>query len=99
MKRLGVGFVGAGWVTNTFHVNAWTGVRAADITGICDTNKDRAEATAALCRRLQVGDPKTYTDVRELARDPNVDAVWITVPNFARVPVMEAIKEDIKGGI
>ena len=98
MERLGVGFVGAGFVLNTFHINAWTGVRHADITGICTTSEDRGRASAELCRKLKVGDPKVYTDVRQLVRDPNVDAVWITVPNFARIPVMEAITEEITEG-
>lgn len=29
--------------------------------------------------------------MRELVRDPNVNAVWIYEPNFTRIPVMEAI--------
>lgn len=98
MKRLGVGFVGAGFITNTFHVNAWVGVRQADVTGICDYQIDRAKATAGLCRKLGVGDPKIYADVRELIRDPDVNAVWICVPNFARLTVMEAIAEEITEG-
>ena len=97
-EKIGVGFVGAGFVTNTFHVNAWTGIRHADITGICDLIEDKAKATAGLCRRSRVGNPKIYTDVRELVKDSNVDAVWITVPNFARIPVMEAITEEVTQG-
>lgn len=98
MNRLGVGFIGAGFITNTSHVNAWVGVRHADITGICAYQIDRAKATAGLCRKLQVGDPKTYTNVRELVRDPNVNAVWICEPNFTRIPVMEAITEEVTEG-
>ncbi len=98
MESLGVGFVGSGFVTNTFHINAWAGIRHTDITGICDLNEDRAKATAGLCRKSRVGDPKIYTDVSELVKDPNVDAVWITVPNFARIPVMEAITEEVTQG-
>lgn len=95
MKRLGVGFVGAGFVTNTFHVNAWTGIRHTDITGVCDLDEKRAKATAELCRRLHVGDPEVYTNVAELVRNPEVNAVWITVPNFARLPVTEKIVEEV----
>ena len=98
MERLGVGFIGAGFVTKTFHVNAWTGVRHSDITGVCDISEDRAKATAGLCRKLRVGDPKIYTNVAELVKDPNVDAIWITVPNFARLSVMEAITEEVTQG-
>lgn len=98
MGRLGVGFVGTGFVTSVFHINAWKGIRNSDIVGICDINEERAKAAAGLCKRSRVGDPKIYTDVRELVKDPNVDAVWITVPNFVRIPVMEAITEEVTQG-
>ena len=58
MNRIGVGFVGAGFITNTSHVNAWVGVRNADITGICAYQMDRAKVAAGLCRKLQVGAPR-----------------------------------------
>lgn len=48
MKRLGVGIVGAGFVTNTFHINSWTGIRHADIVGVCDLEEDRAKRSAGL---------------------------------------------------
>jgi predicted dehydrogenase len=96
--RLGIGIIGAGFVTNAFHVNAWRGIRHADIVGICDHHENNAKATAALCRSLRVGNPKIYTDPHELVSDPNVKAVWITVPNFVRLPVMEAITEEALQG-
>ena len=98
MEKLGVGIIGAGFITNTFHVNAWTGVRNADITGICSQRIEKAKATAGLCKKLKVGEPKVYTDVRELVRDHDVNAVWICVPNFARLTVMEAIAEEVIQG-
>lgn len=98
MERLGVGFVGTGWVVNTYHVKAWRGVRHADITAICDLTEERAKTTAALCRELGVGNPKVYRDVSEMAKDPKVDAIWITVPNYARIPVVKAITEEVTQG-
>ncbi|NIW51443.1 MAG: hypothetical protein GWN17_04335 [Candidatus Korarchaeota archaeon] len=52
MKRLGVGFLGTGWIVNTYHVKAWRGVRHADITAICDLTEERAKTSAALFREL-----------------------------------------------
>jgi len=98
MKRFGVGFVGAGWIVNTHHVKAWRGIRDADITAICDIDEKRAKSTAALCKQLNVGDPKVYTDASKMAADPHVDAIWITVPNFARIPVVKAIAEEVAQG-
>jgi predicted dehydrogenase len=98
MEKLGVGFVGAGWIVNTHHVKAWRGVRNSDIMAICDIDQVRAKKTAALAKELGVGKPKVYTDVARMAEDPNVNAIWITVPNFARVPVVKAITEECLQG-
>ena len=98
MERLGVGFLGTGFVINTFHANAWRGVRNADITGVCDLNEDRAKATAGLCKNLRIGKPKIYTDVSEMVKASDVNAIWMAIPNFARIPVMEAITEEITQG-
>lgn len=98
MDRLGVGFVGAGFVTNTFHLDAWQGVRLADVNGICDIDEERAKNTAKKAKDLKLGDPATYTDVRELVNDDDIDAIWITVPNYVRIPVLEEIIEEINQG-
>lgn len=98
MEKLGVGFVGAGWIVNTYHAKAWRGVRNSDIMAICDIDEKRAQSTATLCRELGVGNPKVYTDVRKMATDRKVDAIWITVPNFARIPVVKAITEECLQG-
>ena len=48
-KRLGVGFIGSGFVTR-FHIRGWTGVRDADVRGVWSLNRGRAEEAAALAR-------------------------------------------------
>ena len=98
MEKLGVGFVGAGWIVNTFHVKAWRGIRRSDIVAVCDVDEERARKTAALCKKLDVGNPKVYTDVAKMAGDPRVNAIWVTVPNFARVPVVKSITEEVNQG-
>lgn len=98
MRRLGVGFVGGGWVVNTYHVKAWRGVRHADITAICDLNEENAKATAARCRDAGVGKPQVYANVSDMVQDPKVNAVWITVPNYTRIPVTEEITEEVTQG-
>jgi len=98
MDKLGVGFVGAGWIVITHHVRAWRGVRNSDIMAICDIDEARAKKTAALCRKFGVGKPKVYTDAAKMAADPSINAIYITVPNFARVPVFKAITEECLQG-
>jgi predicted dehydrogenase len=96
-ERLGVGFVGSGFVAD-FHVQGWQGVRSGDVTGICSRNPATMEALAAKCRSTGVGDPRTYSDLRELVRDPAVEAVWIATPNNVRVEQIETICEEVSSG-
>lgn len=96
-RRLGVALVGAGFINN-FHAKAWTAVREAEIVAICSRRLDRAKALAELCTSLGVGSPKCYTDVAETVRDKNVEAVWLGIPNDARVPVVKAITEEVAQG-
>jgi predicted dehydrogenase len=93
----GVGIVGSGFIAR-FHVMAWESVRQADVTAICSRNLKTAEELAELARRLGVGDPRLYTDPAELARDPQVDAVWLCSPNYLRVEQVEAIAGEVTAG-
>ncbi len=53
-SKLGIGFIGSGFVAK-FHLQAWRGVRDADVLGVYSPNAKHAEATAALARELRVG--------------------------------------------
>ena len=96
-RRIGVGMVGSGFIGHV-HVRSWQGVRDADIVAVSAAHDSSAQKLARVCRELGVGEPAVFTDVRELARHPDVEAVWITVPNNVRVPVVEAIVEEVKAG-
>jgi predicted dehydrogenase len=97
MEKLGVAFIGAGFA-NTFHAKAWVGVRDSEIVAICAPHEERAKKLAFLCKNLGVGDPKVYTNVAETVRDPRVNAVWIGVPNYARLEVVKTIVEEVLQG-
>lgn len=96
-KRIGVGIVGSGFIAD-FHTKSWQGVRDGDIAAIVARNPVSGPQLAERCRELGVGDPKVYEDVREMVRQPDVDAVWVTVPNHVRVETVEAIVEEVKSG-
>ena len=96
-RRLGIGFVGAGFVTQ-FHVQSLVGVRDANVAAVMSPTLANAEAVAAQARAGRIGDPSTYSDVAAMARDPHVDAIWICAPNHVRIEVMEAIVEAVEGG-
>ncbi len=96
-KRLGIGFVGAGFM-NRFHVQSLVGVRDADVAGVFSPTRERAEALAGLCRALGVGEPKVHRSVTELVADPAVDAIWIASTNDSRVSVVEEIVDAVRSG-
>lgn len=89
-KRLGVGFIGAGFIAQ-LHINSWIRVRDADINGILSKTVRESEEAAALVRNNKVGDPKIFTSVTDMVADPGIDAIWICTPNFHRNDIMEEI--------
>ncbi len=94
---LGVGIVGAGFIGD-FHVRSWTGVRDADVVAVSSRRLTSAEKLAKTARDLGVGDATAYDDVREMVRDPRVDAVWVLAPNYVRREIVGAIVEEVKSG-
>ena len=97
LDKLGVGFIGSGFVAG-FHASAWTGVRDAEITAVYNVRENSARSLSAQIKGLGVGSPKVYTDLREMLSDGSVNAVWILNPNFARLEVVEAIEEEATQG-
>lgn len=95
--RLGVGIVGGGFV-GSFHIRSWVGVRDADIVGIVDKNRKTAQAAATLARKLRVGEAKPYKSITEMVADPGIHAIWICIPNYARLEVMEEIAHALETG-
>jgi len=95
--RLGIGFVGSGFNAR-FHIQAFTGVRDADVLGVWSPNPRNAAATAALARRFEVGEAKAYRSIRAMVADPRIDAIWLCGPNQARVANVEEIVSAIRDG-
>ena len=96
-KRLGVGFVGSGFNAR-FHIQAWRGVRDADVLGVWSPNAKNAGEAAALARTLDVGEAKAYASITEMVADPKIDALWVTGPNQARIENIEEIVRAIESG-
>ena len=95
--RLGVGFVGSGFNAR-FHIQAWVGVRDADVLGIWSPNRKHAEDTAALARKHDVGEAKAYDSITDMVADEAIDALWLCGPNHARVENVDEIAQAIKSG-
>ena len=96
-KRLGIGFVGGGFITR-FHVQSFVGVRDADVLGVWSPKRASAEGVATLARSLDVGACKAYGSITEMVADPAIDALWICGPNHARIENIEEIVSAIESG-
>ena len=96
-RPLGVAFVGSGFNTR-FHIQAWRGVRDADVRGVWSPNAKNAASAAALARSLDVGAAKSYKSIAAMVQDPEVDAIWLCGPNQARIENVEEIVDTIRRG-
>jgi predicted dehydrogenase len=96
-KRLGVGFIGSGFIAR-FHIQSWVAVRDADVLGIWSPNAKNAESAAALSRELNVGEARAYGSITEMIEDPAIDCLWICGPNHRRIENMEEIVSALKSG-
>ncbi len=96
-KRLGIGFIGSGFNTK-FHIQAFTGVRDADVRGVWSPTTKNADETAAFARRLGVGEARSFRSIGEMVADPSIDAVWLCGPNHARIENVEEIVETVQRG-
>ena len=90
MRRLGIGFIGGGFITR-FHIQSLIGVRDCDVIGVMSKTRSSAEDSCALARELRVGDAEVYNSVTDMISNPDIHALWICAPNFTRIEIMEEI--------
>lgn len=75
MRRLGVGVLGCGGISN-YHFPALVTVSEARLVAVCDPNKEKAEAAAH-----KYGAERWYVNHMDLLQDPEVEAVLVLTPN------------------
>ncbi len=96
-SRLGIGFIGSGFNTR-FHMQAFRGVRDADVLGVWSPNRRNAASAAKYARELDVGACQAYKSITDMVADPAIDAIWINGPNHARIENVEEIVHAIASG-
>src|SRR5215217_5216158 len=94
---LGIGIIGSGFNAR-FHLQAFVGVRDADVRGVWSPNAANAESAAALARSLDVGPARAYGSITEMVSDPAIDALWLCGPNHARIENVEEIVHAVESG-
>lgn len=95
--RLGIGFIGSGFNAR-FHMQAFRGVRDADILGVWSPNAKNAASAAKYARDLDVGACKAYKSITDMIADPAIDALWLNGPNQARIENVEEIVHAVTSG-
>jgi len=96
-ERLGIGFIGSGFNTR-FHMQAFRGVRDADVLGVWSPNPRNASSAAKFARELDVGDCRAYKSVTDMVADPAIDAIWLNGHNHARIENVTEIVEAVRSG-
>ena len=96
-KRLGIGFIGGGFISR-FHIQSLISVRDVDVLGVMSKTKQSAEETADLANDLGLGPAKAYDTITEMIEDPSINALWVCSPNFARIDTFEEIANAIESG-
>ena len=74
-KTINWGIIGLGNIANKFATDLLT-VKGANLYGVASRNQDKADAFGAKYKAI-----KTYNSYDALAKDPNIDAVYIATPH------------------
>jgi len=84
MKKLRIGIVGTGFITD-YHYKAFKKNRNAAIIGMCHTYdlkhpkyREKQESLLKKCKELEI---RAYDDFNHLVSDPNIDALIISSIN------------------
>ena len=87
MRKIGVGLIGAGFAAN-LHVSAYKKLPNVEVVGVYSRTADRARRFAG-----DHGLKRWCTDVEELVKWSDLDAVSVVVPNYLHARLaLEAIE-------
>ncbi|MGC9797426.1 Gfo/Idh/MocA family oxidoreductase [Fervidobacterium riparium] len=91
MKKLRIGVIGAGKISEVLHVPNTVSSKYAQLVGIADSNEQRLSLFKSLLKDERV---HFYTEYHELLERDDVDAVIVALPNYlhARVTI-EALEK------
>ena len=94
---LRIGLLGSGF-NASFHVQAFVGVRHAQVAGVFSPTAAHCQALADKANALELGPCAAYASVEALVAAPEIDAVWICGPNDSRLEHMRAIHRAVTEG-
>ena len=89
--------IGSGFINN-FHLQALVSVRHVTVAGVYSPTVAHREALAAKANALELGPCRPFASLEAMLISGEIDAVWIGVPNFARLETMREIHRLVKAG-
>lgn len=89
-QRYRIGVIGAGARGETFARELYAGSARAELFGVCDIDNARLDT---FCEYCGLADARRFTDPTAFMNNPDLDAVVITVPEFAHKEVACAAME------
>ena len=78
--KVNVGIVGLGG-RGTSHLNIYTGLKEAQVVGLCDVNQAARERAQATLAKKSLEKAMEFEDMRQMFADPKIEAVSIATPN------------------
>lgn len=75
-KKWNIAVIGAGGIATFAHAPAWAANEEANMTAVCDIDREKEERFAE-----KFGIAQVFTDYRELLEQDHIDAVDICTPN------------------
>jgi len=97
IPTLRIGLIGSGFIAN-FHLQAFVSVRHVTVSGVYSPTAANRETLAAKANALELGPCRPFASLEAMLVSGEVDAVWIGVPNFARLDTMREIHRLVKSG-
>ena len=91
MKKIRLGVVGLGWVSQIFHLPILTKCEDVEVVAVCDKDKSRTKMIADRFNITQV-----YTDYQQLLSKADIDAVDICTSTDTHLPITIAAMEQGK---
>jgi len=82
MQKVRIGVLGTGVIIRDFHLATLQGHPKAEVVAAGNLH---APSLQRLVDSFQI--PRAYTDLDQMARDPEIDAVVIGLPNYLHAPV------------
>ena len=95
LDHLRIGMIGSGFIAK-FHLRALVAVRHASVNGVYSPTSENCQALVRDANAMELGPCHAYESLEAMVTSGTVDALWLLVPNFARISTMREIHRLVK---